>query len=198
MPYPAKLTPDTILQVASVLLRAGGAEAVGMRALAGALGVQPSSLYRHFADRAAVLAALEDQTSLDLNAALTRAAAGLPPADALRALAHAYLDFARSDPHAYGLLLMPRAPYTAQPGAAQDLWKSVLAVVGAVTGQTDDTAATVAFWAYLHGFATLELSGQFGRSGPRGGFERGLEALIVGLSFPAQAGDTLPHSSPLL
>jgi AcrR family transcriptional regulator len=187
MPYPAKLTHEAIVQAASVLLRAGGAEAVGMRTLAGALGVQPSSLYRHFADRAAVLAALEDQTSRDLNVALTRAAAALPPADALRATAHAYLEFARTDPHAYGLLLTPRAPYTAQPGPAQDLWKSVLALVGAVTGQSDDTAATVAFWAYMHGFATLELSGQFGRSGPRGGFERGLEALILGLSGSAPA-----------
>lgn len=181
MAYPSKLTPEAILGVASGLLRSGGVEAVGMRALASTLGVQPSSLYRHFADRAAVLAALEDQTSLELNAALTRASAGLPPADALRAAAHAYLEFARAQPHAYGLLLMPRAPYTAQPGAGQDLWKRVLALVGAVTGQADDTAATVAFWAYLHGFAALELSGQFGRSGPRGGFERGLEALIVGL-----------------
>lgn len=185
MPYPAKLTPEAIVQAASGLLRAGGADAVGMRALAGALGVQPSSLYRHFADRAAVLAALEDQTSRDLNAALTGAAAGLPPAEALGAVAHAYLHFACTDPHAYRLLLTPRAPYTAQPGAAQDLWRSVLALVGAVTGQADDTAATVAFWAYLHGFATLELSGQFGISGPKGGFERGLDALIVGLSRPA-------------
>jgi hypothetical protein len=51
-------------------------------------------------------------------------------------------------------------------------------VVGGLTGDPDDTAAAVAFWAFLYGYVESERSGLFGASGPKGGFEVGLEALI--------------------
>ncbi|MCX6603122.1 MAG: WHG domain-containing protein [Acidobacteria bacterium] len=41
------------------------------------------------------------------------------------------------------------------------------------TGKADDTGAAVAFWAFLHGFATIEAAGQFGaREATRGGARR--------------------------
>lgn len=181
MPYPAKLTADKILETALTLLEQGGPDALGMRPLAAALGVRPSSLYRYYPEREALLGALEDRAGRDLHDALRRASRDRAPTDALAAAAHAYLAYARTHPHLYALLLRARAPYRAEPGPGKDLWNEVLRLVGAVTGDPDDTAATVAFWAYLHGFTSLERSGQFGSSGPKGGFERGLQALISGL-----------------
>jgi AcrR family transcriptional regulator len=181
MPYPAKLTADKILGAALELLDKGGLGALNMRPLADALGVRPSSLYRYYPDREALLRALGAHAAKGLHEAIQRATRAGPPTDALAAAAHAYLGYARAHPHLYSLLLRPRAPYTAEPGPGKDLWNEVLALVGAVTGVPDDTAAAVAFWAYLHGFILLERSGQFGLSGPKGGFERGLGALISGL-----------------
>ena len=178
MPYPAKLTPDSIAQAALSLLEEGGQAALNMRPLAAALGVQPSSLYRHFADREALLSALEDGAALELAQRLTQASANLPPRQALIALGLAYLDYARTCPHRYGLLLSERAPQPGTPGPGKDLWNVVKDAVSALSGVPDDTARTVALWAYLHGFAVLERNGLFGLSGPRGGFEVGLGALL--------------------
>jgi AcrR family transcriptional regulator len=180
MPYPAKLTAEKILETALMLFEKGGPDALAMRPLADALGVRPSSLYRYYPERDALLGALEAHATRALHAAIRDATQYETPEAALTAAAHAYLGYARAHPHLYALLLRPRAPYRAEPGPGKDLWNEVLALVGAVTGNPDDTAATVAFWAFLHGFTLLERSGQFGSSGPQGGFERGLLALISG------------------
>ncbi|WP_040383118.1 TetR/AcrR family transcriptional regulator [Deinococcus apachensis] len=182
MVYPAKLTAEAILRAALDLLEDGGDEALNMRALADSLKVRPSSLYRHYPDRAALVAALERHATLALHEDLREASRDRAPSEALSAAAHAYLEYTRAHPHLYGLLLAPRPPALAGPGPGKELWNYVLHLVGALTGNPDDTGAAVAYWAYLHGFALLERSGQFGLSGPRGGFERGLEALIHGLS----------------
>ena len=181
MPYPTKLTAETIFEAALRLFEQGGPDALSMRPLAAALGVRPSSLYRYFPERDALLGALETHATHELHQALNHAAEGLGPADAFFAAAHSYLGYARAHPHLYSLLVRLRDPYVAEPGPAKDLWNEVLRIVGAITGNPDDTAAAVAFWAYLHGFALLERSGQFGESGPQGGFERGLTALLSGL-----------------
>ena len=184
MPYPTKLTAATIFETALELFETGGPDALSMRPLAAALGVRPSSLYRYFPERDALLGALETHATRELHQVLNHALEGLGPAEAFFAVAHSYLGYARTHPHLYSLLVRPRDPYVAEPGPAKDLWNEVLRVVGAVTGDLDDTAAAVAFWAYLHGFALLERSGQFGKSGPQGGFERGLEALLSGFQRP--------------
>lgn len=181
MPYPAKLSPEAILDAALQLLESGDPEALSMRSLAGKLGVRPSSLYGHYADRDALESAMAEAGARRLGEAITQASAGRAPAAALRATAYAYLGFARNHPALYGLLLAPQATEPARPGAGKDLWNLVLGLVGTVTGIEDDTAGAVAFWAYLHGYVALERSGLFGLSGPRGGFERGLEALTEGL-----------------
>ncbi|WP_420597390.1 TetR/AcrR family transcriptional regulator [Deinococcus sp.] len=178
MPYPAKLTPDLILSEAQTLLDNGGESALNMRPLAAALHVQPSSLYRHFPDRGALLQALEDAASTEFNRVLQTASAGKASRAALWAAAEAYLSYARAYPHRYGLLLSPHAPAPVQPGPAKDLWNTVLGLVSALSQTPDDTARTVALWAFLHGFVVLERSGQFGLSGPRGGFDTGLTALL--------------------
>lgn len=180
MAYPAKLTPEKILQAALELFESGGPDALSMRPLAQRLNVRPSSLYRYYADRAALLGALEAHATRELHAAIRQATQGKAPVAAFEAAAAAYLTYARAHPHLYALLLSPYTPYSAEPGPGKDLWNEVLALVGAVTGNPDDTAATVAFWAFLHGFTLLERSGQFGPSGPRGGFERGLQVLVAG------------------
>ena len=81
-------------------------------------------------------------------------------------------------------------PTPGQPSAERKaLWNRLLAVVGALTGEPDDTDAAVAVWAFLHGYAALGASGLYGASGPCGGLTRGIHALARGLA-PARGGAT--------
>ncbi len=82
------------------------------------------------------------------------------------------------------------APQIKVPDQVQRLWQFILAQVSLASGQPDDTAETVALWAFLHGFAELERSGLYGLSGPGAGFERGLAAL---LSWQEPADTTLSN-----
>lgn len=151
-----------------------------MRNLAAALEMKAPSLYRHYPDKAALETALKMRGAQFMQAALEKAIRNQDPIEAMRKAANASLKFARAHPYLYDLMNAPGG--TPSAGAAKDLWNTILEIVGRVTGKSDDTAASVAFWAYLHGFCSLERIGMFGASGAKGGFEVGLEALITGFS----------------
>ena len=178
MPYPAKISTAEVRETALRLLEVQGIEAVSMRSLAEVLGVRASSLYRHIAHREALLTLLSEDAASQLREALVAAAAsrqaGRP---ALEAVALPFVTFARTRPHLYALLHTPRPPEVGA-GEGRRLWQFILAQVSLASGQPDDTAGTVALWAFLHGFAQLERSGLYGLSGPGAGFERGLAALL--------------------
>ncbi len=181
MPYPAKLNPEQILDAAQGLLETCGPDGLSMRTLADALGVRPSSLYRHHASRETLLLALGERAALALREALLHAAADQEARAGAEAASHAYLDYARRHPHLYALLLLKvdGLPETERMGhAGKQLWNTLLDVVGRLSGNPDDTAHAVALWTFLHGFTELERSGMFGASGPRGGLEVGLTALL--------------------
>ncbi|CAM3846007.1 TetR/AcrR family transcriptional regulator [Deinococcus frigens] len=181
MPYPAKLNPEQILDAAQALLETSGPDGLSMRTLADSLEVRPSSLYRHHASRETLLLALGERAALALQEALTRAAARKKSRVGAEAASHAYLDYARQHPHLYALLLLKldQLPQGERMGhAGKQLWNTLLDVVGALSGNPDDTARAVALWTFLHGFVELERSGLFGASGPRGGLEVGLTALL--------------------
>ena len=178
MPYPARISAAEVQGAALKLLEEQGLEAMSMRSLAGVLGVRASSLYRHVAHREALVALLSEEAALHLHDTLETAAAsrqaGRP---ALEAVSHAFVTFAQTRPHLYALLHTPRPPEVGA-GEGQRLWQFILAQVSLASGQPDDTAGTVALWAFLHGYTQLERSGLFGLSGPGQGFERGLNALL--------------------
>lgn len=182
MPFPPKINPDRIVEQALALLAVKGWPAVSMRDLAAELGVRASSLYRHFPDRDALEAALADQVAAVLRERMDAAAEGKQGAGALRAAAEAYVRLAREDWPLFALLVGNPDAAARGGGNAKRLWSTLLHIVGQVTGNPDDTAAAVAVWSFLHGFVMLEKAGQFGPSGPRGGFEVGITALIHGLS----------------
>jgi AcrR family transcriptional regulator len=178
MPFPAKTSPETILASAIEIIEQHGIEALSMRALAETLGIKAPSLYRHYPDRAALEGALCDAIATRLHDALETVRNGRKPAPALRAAARAYLEFVRAHRALYDLYSMRPQPSS---GPSKRLWELLLALVGGLTGNADDTASAVAVWSYLHGFVSLERTGAFGSSGEAGGFDTGLEALIRGL-----------------
>jgi AcrR family transcriptional regulator len=178
MPFPAKTDPESILNAALEMLEQDGS--LSMRNLATALTMKAPSLYRHYPDKAALETVLKMRGSELLRAALEKAILNHDPTQAMRKAANASLKFARAHPYLYDLMNAPGG--TPSTGAAKDLWNTILEIVGNVTGKPNDTASSVAFWAFLHGFCSLERTGMFGTSGAKGGFEVGLEALMTGFS----------------
>ena len=175
MAFPLRLDPSAIAAAARELVRSGGREALSLRPLAASLGVRAPSLYRYYPDRESLEGAVSELVAAELAGRMEAARKGRRGAAALKAIAGEYVAYSRAEPALFAMLL-------AKPGPeSKRLWNLLLAAIEPVTGQADDTAAAVALWAYLHGFATLAAAGQFGESGPRGGYERGLNALIAGL-----------------
>jgi AcrR family transcriptional regulator len=175
MPFPSKTAPKTIVQTAIELLESQGLEALSTRTLAQACGIKAPSLYRYFPDRPSLLHAIAAVAAQDLDAQLLNIQ--LEPKAALHRAASLYLEFAQQHPALYEVLMQPQ-PST---GAPKKLWNTFLALVGAITNNPDDTANAVAFWAFLHGYATLERNGAFGESGAQGALLVGLETWLAGL-----------------
>lgn len=85
----------------------GGAAAVSLNGIARAMGMSGPGLYRYYASRDDLLAALVSTGYAELAGALRDAAAGSadrPPAERLGVLAHAYRGWAVAHPRHYELL----------------------------------------------------------------------------------------------
>lgn len=177
MPYPAKTNPREILNVALELLKQD-ASSLSMRNLAQRLGIKAPSLYKYFPDKEALELALIAEGSRELRLELEKVAHSKDIKKTFVAVSQSYLQFARQRPTLYTLMM---TKLSSPDGAGKDLWNFVLTLVSQLTKQPDDTAATVAYWSFLHGYSVLERSGMFGKSGPKGGLEVGLEAFLKGL-----------------
>ena len=178
MAYPKLLSAAEILKTAIRIMESSDAEGISLRAVAAALGVKVPSLYRYFPDKNALELAVAEEALRAMLAALQSAAATADPEAGFRETAQVYLRFARERFPLYVFLVQHRTPgvYGSELGKA--VWNLLLGAAGAVSGKPDDTAAAVATWSFLHGYAMLEHSGAFGASGPNGGLERGIEALL--------------------
>ena len=182
MPFPAKTTPDAILEAALQMLTENGLEGLSLRNLATRLQIKAPSLYRHFADRSALEAALAAHGSEQLRLRLEEIHESKPEV-AARIAATRYLEFAVQNPALYNLMTFGYGSQLqyGSSGQPKALWNAFLKLMSGVTEREDDTAATVSLWAFLHGYASLQRSGAFGESGPQGAFEVGLDALLTGL-----------------
>lgn len=105
---PRSDTAARILAAASDLLETGGAEAVTMRKTAAKVGVTAMALYRHFASREALLAALAEDSFLRLGAEWSEVAWSGDPDDDLDVALRRYLDFALARPRLYSFLFVDR------------------------------------------------------------------------------------------
>lgn len=103
-------TRDEIMALALRQISDGGVEALSMSAIAKQMAVSGAALYRYFAGRDDLLAALVVQAYQDLARTLESAAADQhqsPPAR-VRAVATAYRTWALGQPHCYRLIFSTR------------------------------------------------------------------------------------------
>jgi AcrR family transcriptional regulator len=153
------------------VLLSGGLEALTLREAARRAGVSPAAPYRHFADRASLVAAIAAEGFRDLATELRRsleAGAETGAALALRSLAAAYLGFALKHPALYRLMfsaeIADKAAHPALEAAAGDAFGVLEGAIvasqreGAVSSGPPRPSA-VAAWSLVHGFASLWLEG---------------------------------------
>ena len=106
-----RLRGEIIAAASSLLAELGDANQLSMRAVAAAVGVTPPSIYRHFADKQALLVAVLRERWDELREALAKAAADVDdPFEALRRIGLTYLDFAEGHPGHYRVLFSAAAP----------------------------------------------------------------------------------------
>jgi AcrR family transcriptional regulator len=103
-----KLTAQRIAAKAGLMLDREGADSVTMRRVAKAVGVTAMALYRHFADRTALLHALADAGFQDLAGRVTAASKPRDPEKRLLKILDVFLNFALERPRLFELMFLTR------------------------------------------------------------------------------------------
>ena len=156
---PTSARLDQIVAAARDLLEREGPDGLTMRRLAGRLGMQAPSLYKHVADKDELEVLLIAWALRDQGAATHEAVDGLPRGGskrrALESLARAYRTWALAHPHLYRLATQGPLPRERLP-AGLEAW--VAEPVVRVSGSEAKARAT---WAFAHGMTILELDGRF-------------------------------------
>ncbi|WP_167102322.1 TetR/AcrR family transcriptional regulator [Mycobacterium sp. DL592] len=165
---------QALLEHGVELARTGGPDAVVLRDVQRLAGVSNSAAYRHYADRHALLAAVQVYGMGQLGDAMLESLAAVPnrgPRDRralarFRATGQAYIDFALAEPGLFRTAFAPEGPHPSneavQPGRHpyQILSACVddLVTAGVLTASRRDGVDEAA-WAAVHGLATLFLDG---------------------------------------
>jgi len=199
--YPRPVTPRTqpyhhgnlrpvLVDTAVDLARSTGPDGVVLREVARRAGVSHNAAYRHFHDRAALLAEVADRAMAELERAMRDridAVANDDPgnraAERLRETGRAYVDFAIREPGLFAVAFSSPAgpePDLATRGGPYGVLNAVLdelVEVGVVSPERRE-GADVACWAAVHGFAALNVGGPLGEV-PAAARDRLLEAVLA-------------------
>ncbi len=157
-----------------------GIDKLAIRSVAAALGLAPNALYRYFPSLAALQFALAEESRRRLLGVLQKASGKKLPEAAIRAIAQAYVRFAREEPEVFSLTLLPPSPAedTGDDASHVRSWNFVLGHVARLYGDERAPEAAVALWAFLHGMTALEAARVFGKRKPHSSFEFGLQMWI--------------------
>jgi AcrR family transcriptional regulator len=153
-------------------IQRSGAEALTLRGVGAALGVSRTALYRHFADKDALLAFVARDGFVALKAALDRArAAASSPRDQLTGMGAAYVRFAIDNQAHYEVMFgrflercQDEPDLRADAGAAFQALLDMIADLQRekLIRQGDALQLSRFVWAAVHGIAMLAINGQLG------------------------------------
>ena len=156
---------DHVLQIAQRQLVAHGYHRFSLREVAEEAGYSPTALYRHFADRDALLEEVCSRYFAQFSAVLAAAdRSATAPRARLMAQAQAYVQFAIDNPAVYRLMFLERPEMgmgLSMEEVASDAGFGVLAqAVGALSatggiGSLEVPQATMVLWAGVHGLAAM-------------------------------------------
>lgn len=148
---------DRLVECALALLESGEAD-VSLRAVARAADVSAMAPYRHFADKAALMAAVALRGFALLETAVAGADAQGGPAAVLVAQGGAYIAFARAHPALFRLMFADGAGMGLPREQCSDAYQLMERQVAGLTDQVREGG--LACWGLVHGLATLALDGR--------------------------------------
>lgn len=162
-----------LITAARGLVEKKGAAALTLRAAARAAGVTHAAPYRHFEDKAGLLAAVAAEGFVELGAAMAaaRERAGDDPDAGVRAMGVSYVRFAVDHTAhfrvMFGAVLGERAKHPELDAAAAKSFGMLIEGIGAcqaIGSVRKDNPRDVALsaWSLLHGLASLIVEGQLG------------------------------------
>lgn len=158
---------DELVHAAATLLdRTGDPDGVTIRGVAAEVGVAPTAIYLHFADRDELMVTVVEERFAEFHRTIEAADEGGDPMDALVARGEAYVQFALAHPGHYRALFglqvsSDRSDLVARRQAAgapafQALIDSVQRALDAGRLQGPDPyPIAIAIWSTVHGYADL-------------------------------------------
>jgi AcrR family transcriptional regulator len=159
-----------LLDEALATIRADGVEGLTLREIGTRLGVSRTAMYRHFADKRALLSAVATEGFRTLRQQLVSAwEEGGRGRAAFDAMGVAYIRFAADNPTHYrvmfGGFVDPNACDAELAAEAGGAFQALVDAVAALQRQglvrTDDTLKMARFiWAVVHGVSMLDIDGQ--------------------------------------
>lgn len=160
-PARARTSQTDIVAAGRELLEAGGLDAMTMQAVADRVGIRAPSLYKRFANRGDLIAAVGASVLADLGHNLA-AFGDREPRDALRDAAAAFRSFALGHPRAYELIFMSLPPGSRPPAELNARAAAPLvSLAERLVGPERALEAARLITAFAHGFVSMELSGAF-------------------------------------
>ncbi|MBO2459182.1 TetR/AcrR family transcriptional regulator [Actinomadura violacea] len=149
-----------IVRAAQEMAEAEGWESVTTRRLADRVEYSQPVLYSHFKGKDAIVAAVAQDGFGELAGLLRKARTARPaPEEALRAVAGAYLDFARERPALYDAMFVQHVDVTLGTGERteplQEAFGEFVSALEPLAGQRDVETLAEVTWGSLHGLATL-------------------------------------------
>ena len=176
----AGLNRERVVDEATVVADEVGFDRLSLAAVADRTGVRLPSLYKHIESLDGLRRDVAVRALRELADALGPAVADRTAGEALRAMAGAYRDYARTHPGRYAATV--RAPLPgdeAHAVAAEAVLQVVNGVLGGYDLEGDDAVdAARTLRAALHGFVVLDASGGFGL--PRD-VDRSFDRLVTAL-----------------
>jgi AcrR family transcriptional regulator len=145
-----------LIAAALKILEAEGAEP-SLRAVARAAGVSAMAPYRHFADKAGLLAAVANRGFEILRSALIEADDQPDARQALFAQGMAFIAFARTNPALFRLMYSHQYG-NADMDAVKGTYEVLARRVAGIVAPQHAAAATLACRSMVQGLATIELS----------------------------------------
>jgi AcrR family transcriptional regulator len=164
-----------LLDEALATIRADGVDRLTLREIGSRLGVSRTALYRHFADKSALLAAVATEGFRTLRQHLVAAwAEGGRNREAFQSMGAAYVRFAMGNPSHYRVMFGGSIdPKVCGPELAAEAAGAFQALVDALSSlqregvvRGEDTLTMARYvWAVVHGVSMLGINGQLPQPG---------------------------------
>ena len=132
-------------------------------------GVSAAAPYRHFADKAELLASVSEQGFLDLHAALTAVDAADPKRRVIE-LGNAYVRWAVAHPDHYRVMFgaeINKADHPTLAVAAEQAFGDLLDAITGIIKDQDPLEIAGPLWSLVHGVASLAIGGELDAVGIR-------------------------------